>query len=73
MIFVSKRLFEEYVYEVSRSDAGGCHVQTLILISSIVNKFKEKNKAWSKTMVIMSDKDFTESESFGSCSLILSC
>ena len=37
------------------------------VISSIVNKFKEKNKAWSKTVVIMSGKDFTERESFGSC------
>ena len=37
------------------------------MISSIVNKFKEKNEAWSKTVVIMSDKDFTERESFSSC------
>ena len=37
------------------------------VISSVVNKFKEKNEPWSKTVVIMSDKDFTERESFGSC------
>ena len=37
------------------------------VISSIVNNFKEKDKAWSKTAVIMSDKDFTERESFSSC------
>ena len=37
------------------------------VISSIVNNFKEKNEAWSKTTVIMSDKDFTERESFSSC------
>ena len=37
------------------------------VISSIVNSFKEKNEAWSKTAVIMSDKDFTERESFSSC------
>ena len=37
------------------------------VISSIVNNFKEKNEAWSKTAVIMSDKDFTERESFSSC------
>ena len=37
------------------------------VISSVVNKFKEKNKPWSKTVVIMSDKDFTERESFSSC------
>ena len=37
------------------------------VISSIVNNIKEKNQAWSKTMVIMSDKDFKERESFSSC------
>ena len=37
------------------------------VISSIINNFKEKNEAWSKTAVIMSDKDFTERESFSSC------
>ena len=37
------------------------------VIPSIVSKFKEKNEAWSKTAVIMSDQDFTERESFSSC------
>ena len=37
------------------------------VISSIVNKFKGKNEAWSKTAVIMSDNNFTEHESFSSC------
>ena len=37
------------------------------VISSIVNKFKEKNEAWSKTVVIMSHKDFSERERFSSC------
>ena len=37
------------------------------VISSVVNKFKERNEAWSKTKVIMSDKDFIERESFSAC------
>ena len=37
------------------------------VISSIVNNFKEKNEVWSKTAVIMPDKEFTERESFSSC------
>ena len=37
------------------------------VISSIVNEFKRKNEAWSKTLVIMSDKDFAERGSFSSC------
>ena len=37
------------------------------VILSIVNKFKEKSEAWSKAVVIMSDKDFAERESFSSC------
>ena len=39
------------------------------VINSAVNKFKEKNEAWSKTKVIMSDKDFIERESFSACFL----
>ena len=27
MTFVSRRLYEEHVFEVSRSDSGRCHVQ----------------------------------------------
>ena len=34
------------------------------VIGSIVNKVKERNEAWSKTKVIMSDKDFIEHENF---------
>ena len=34
------------------------------VISSVVNKFKERNEAWSKTKIIMSNKDFIEHENF---------
>ena len=37
------------------------------VISSIVNEFKGKNEAWSKAVVMMSDKDFAERGSFSSC------
>ena len=37
------------------------------VLSSVVNKFKERNKAWSKTKTIMSDKDFIERDSFSVC------
>ena len=37
------------------------------VISSVVNKFKERNEAWFKTKVIMSDKDFIEREIFSAC------
>ena len=39
------------------------------VISSVVNKLKERNEAWSKTKVIMSHKDFIERESFSACFL----
>ena len=37
------------------------------VISPIVNEFKGKNEAWSKTVVTMFDKDFAERGSFSSC------
>ena len=37
------------------------------VISSIVNNFKEKKRSMVKNSVIMSDKDFTERESFSCC------
>ena len=37
------------------------------VLSSVVNKLKEKNEVWSKTKIIMSNKDFIEHESFSAC------
>ena len=57
MTFVSKHLYEEHVFEVSRSDSGRCHVQNFRLENAclfvaggrrklfIVNKFKEKTQS----------------------------
>ena len=57
MTFVSRRLYEEHVFEVSRRDSGRCHVQNFRFENAclfvaggrrklfIVNKFKEKTQS----------------------------
>ena len=54
MTFVSKHLYEEHVFEVSRSDSGRCHVQNFRLENACLFVAGGRRKRFKKNCGIIS-------------------